>query len=440
MLNSATRCCIIGLHLHPTFEPLIRYTIQLLKQNVNVVAAASSSRATTSESQQGRSNEKQRKTTEEEQEQGEELKEDKSRKKKRKTMPRMQKKDNRRSPIAKMTDELRVRQYALNPVDFELCYHYFRQMIHQRKHRDAFIFMLNYFMRQYFVEPEELSSGSDSNSSKEEKNPIIMLNKAKQYSLTKKRTRELNPMELQQFRTIAQQFVAVEEPIYAIHIWQLAIWLAPDQPSLYYSLYEIYNKLNMYLDAFKAFAMHIFCTSITRGEIGSDMDLTDSNAFSAALATSSTGSVEQYQKCGELLEKCEYYSHALLAYYQCHVMHVMQIEQDSMQMQEEGIDNFDSLEQTGKLAPHLSDALLDEYENREQLEQDNLRALHKKYHFLLYINNHVLPKLLEQQKQYRVILSDRANIIIQHILAHLAEIDDISAKLSSNPSSPKHIK
>jgi hypothetical protein len=345
MMANAVRCLVIGLHVHPTHEATIRHGIQLLVK----------------------------------------------------------------SGEGKMADELRIRQYALNPLDFDLCYHYFRQMIYKNMYHDAFVFILNYFLKRYCL--------IDSNN-------VLQLQENRRLQV--KRIREFNTKELQQFRTVAQQFVSVEQYSYAVQVYQLASILTPEQSTFYYSLYEIYQKLGAYLDAFKAYALFIYTLSIGGAGTGDiDVDLSDANVFSNMLTMGNIGTIEQYQKCGELLEKSGYYSHAFLAYYQCHILHLEQLEQESMQEEKE-TSNIDIEGESNKKEAKSDNALLREYDNLEQIDQADRKLLEKKYRYLIYIRNNILNKLLNQDREYEIALSKHAKDLIEQIINNMSQIDQIS--------------
>jgi tetratricopeptide (TPR) repeat protein len=332
--SSAVRCSIIGLHIHPTHQPSLRYAIQLLQH--------SSSR---------------------------------------------------------MADELRMRQYSLSPVDFDLCYHYFRQLMHKKLFHEAFVFILHYFVRKTYLSDDDLLTG-----------------KYDVMELLQQQTRKypLSQQDVLQFKTVAQQFVGSKQYKYAIQLWQLAISLAPNQPALYFSLFEVYEKMKMYLDAFKAYALYMYITSLFGTNISTtDSDLVESNVFSSILASSSHGSIEQYQKCGDLLEKSNCYYHAILAYYQCHLLHIAQINLESNIVEEESVDRYNPTTNSNK---QTIDELLVEYDNLDQIEHNEIKSLQKKYQYLIYIRNNLLPKLLDQQKNNELVLSERANELINDLI------------------------
>lgn len=90
----------------------------------------------------------------------------------------------------------------------------------------------------------------------------------------------ISAQRISEFRLVADEFINAKEIDKAIQILQLAVRIDPNEPSFFYSLYELYSQQEKYLAAFKSYAHYMHLTSATG---------------------------EQYMICGELLEKAGRY-------------------------------------------------------------------------------------------------------------------------------------
>jgi hypothetical protein len=167
----------------------------------------------------------------------------------------------------------------------------------------------------------------------------------------------LNTQGQGEFRTVAEEFAKHNLHDMACEILLTAVKLAPYESSYYYMLYEQYSELEKWLLAFKAFTHYMYVS----GGNGS--------------TTISPYSVEQYATCGELLEKISRYYHSFLMYYQCHM-----IEQQE-----------------------------------QQFQNQNDAPVATKY--LKHIQEVILPRLNDQEKQNVLLFSQDAKITLELLLS-----------------------
>jgi tetratricopeptide (TPR) repeat protein len=259
------------------------------------------------------------------------------------------------------TETLRERQFSLNNLDFDLRMHYFTKLLTQydKTKKSKYVTAAFKFMNEYLYEKHVKTIDLSKFDQQTQQHMLI------------------HPQQLNEFRLIAEEFIKHDLSKMACDVLNLALKLAPYEASLYYTLYEQYNKLQRYIDAFKAYVHYMYVS----GGNGS--------------TTISPYSVEQYATCGTLLEKANKFFHALLAYYQCH--------------------------------------LIEQQETQFQTQSENIVLTS----WIKHIQDVVLVKLDEQEKNMKILLSKSQRELLDHLRAYKPLILSSSSDTGKGASDEK---